>query len=254
MWLRTMSCLQNEPVTIKRQKLNMACKKSIRRGNAEGTRANRRIHHNAYMRFCEEYGLVPFPADFWQICQFAQFLSWENKVPDTIENYVSSIRVLHRLGGYHCLEASQIHYRLMIDGFKRNNKRPRKQAEPVDHEVLFQIFEQVDLTEELEAVAWTAVLVGFNLVLRVSNLGPTTRAKFSPDHNLVREDFGQKESINMLSIRWSKTNQFRNKIKEFPLIAARDRRVCPVWWLNKMTKIIPAAPHEPLFLVRDKAE
>ena len=63
-----------EVLRQKRDALNVACMKTIRRGNADGTRANRQTHDRAYMRFCNEYAFEPYPCTNWQLVQFAQFL------------------------------------------------------------------------------------------------------------------------------------------------------------------------------------
>ena len=100
-----------------------------------------------------------------QYCQYAQFLNLENKKPGTVQNYTSTIQVLHRLQGWQAPVPSQIHFKKLIECFKKERKEPVKQAEPMTHLVLKQLFEQVDLTSELEAVAWVSVLVGFCLLL-----------------------------------------------------------------------------------------
>ena len=150
--------------------LNRACKKLIKAAHAPGTRENHRTHHKAYIRFCNLYKFEPFPADEWQLCQFAQFLADEDKVPQTVQNYVSSVKVMHKVSRIPVPEECY-HYSLL------------------DHQSLLTLFKQVDLTQELEAVTWVAVLVGFTLVLRVSNLGPETRAKFDPTKNLTQGGF-----------------------------------------------------------------
>ena len=97
--------------------------------------------------------------------QFAQFLFSEHKKPDTVQNYISSIRIIHRLAELPCPDSTNIHCRMLIDGLKRQCTRPVRQADAMGHQTLKLLFTAVDLTQELEAVAWTAVLVGFTLVL-----------------------------------------------------------------------------------------
>ena len=108
----------------------------------------------------------------WRYAQFVQHLYWQDKVPDTCDNYVSTVRTLHRLQGLRCPEKGQIHYKLISQGLHRQCKKPVQQAEPMNHDVLLKIYEQVDFSEELQAVTWTAVLVAYTLILRVSNIGP----------------------------------------------------------------------------------
>ena len=166
-----------------------------------------------------------------------------------VANYVSSIRVLHQLAEIPCPDLKQIHFSMLMRGLKRQDDRPVKQASPMDHQILKSLFTHVDLGSELEAVAWTAILVGFNLVLRISNLGPVSQNKFDPRQNLVRSDYVIKNNIPTIGIRWSKTNQYRNRINWTPLIPSRDREICPIWWMTRMCTLILAGPDKRLFLV-----
>ena len=236
---------------LKHQQLNRRCVQSIKTGNAEGTRANRRTHARAYQRFCSDFNFDPYPANSWRLVQFAQYLFDEDKRPGTVANYVSSIRILHKLAEMPCPDSAQIHFTMMMNGFKRMETRPVKQADPVDHEILLRLFTKVNLAKELEAVAWTAVLTGFNLVLRVSNLGPVSRKKFDPLKHPVRGDFQIKDGYPALGIRWSKTNQYRNRINWAPIMAVKHREINPNWWIQRMIQLIPAQDSEPLFLVRE---
>ena len=236
----------------KRRQLNIDCIKNIRTGNSEGTRANRRTHQKAYLHFCKEYVFEPYHTNDWRLVQFAQFLFAEDKTPDTVANYVSSVRVLHRLADIGCPPASQIHFTMLMNGLKCRNKHPTKQAEPMDHTTLKLLFNYVDVSDELEAVAWTAVLTGYYLVLRDSNLGPISRNKFDPEKNLTRADFQIRKGIPSIGLRWAKNNQYKNRVNWAPLIPVSDRTICANWWLHRTCRLIPAEESEPLFLVHEK--
>ena len=84
---------------VRRAFLNKATIRSVRGGNTEGTWNNKNVHVAAYYRFCDSFGYQYFPASDWRYCQFAQYLMWEGKAPGTIDNYVSTIRTMHRLIG-----------------------------------------------------------------------------------------------------------------------------------------------------------
>ena len=239
-------------ILIKRKKLNYTCRCNVKKGNAPGTRANHRTHYNSYLKFCDEYRFNPLPADDWRYCQYAQHLAWENKVPGTIENYVSTVWTVHRLENLYCPGVDQIHYKKLTESFKKQREVPVKQAAAMTHEVLMQIFPHVNLDSELEAVTWVSLLVGFCLVLRVSNLAPVSRFKFDHAQNLLRSDLYMKQGFWTLKIRWSKTIQNHNKILESPLVPSKYREICPQHWVTRMMRIIPARPDEPFFLVRSK--
>ena len=131
------------------------------------------------LKFCTVYKYQPYPCTNWQLVQFAQHLFNENKKPETIQNYVSSVRTLHKLAGYPEIQKNDIYYHMIVDGHKHLCVTPVKQAELMDHDTLLLLFSQVNVQLELHAVAWTAILVGFSLVFRVSNLGLSSRKNFS---------------------------------------------------------------------------
>ena len=133
---------------------------------------------------------------------------------------------MHRLNKYPVPEAGQIHYRLVTEGLRKMCDKPVKQAELISHDILNTIFNKVNLNNELETVAGVAVLIGFNMVLQVSNLGPYTRDFFDPRKHLCRSDYQLHNQVPSLLIRWSKTIQHRNKSKWVPIVPAVNK-LCP---------------------------
>ena len=164
--------------------MNRRCHNTICRANTAGTRQNRATHQKAYLRFCQQHQFNRYPVDDWRLCQFVQHLFAENKKPQTVCNYMSSIRVLQQLAGMQN-PVPQIHYRMMVEGIEKECTDPVRQADPITNEILLKLFPFADCTSEPQAVAWTSLLVGFNLILRISNLGPATRSSFDPHKNLL---------------------------------------------------------------------
>ena len=112
----------------------------IKKQDAEGTRNNQGTHLKAYNRFCNEYELHPFPADMWRYCQFGQFLANEHKVPGTVENYVNTVHTLHKYELLPGPEPEKIHFVKLIHGLKREQKTSVRQAEPMTHQLLLDLF------------------------------------------------------------------------------------------------------------------
>ena len=238
-----------EAVVAERRRLTVATKQMVKRGHAEGTRSNHRCHINSYERFCNELWFQPYLATEWQLCMYGQYPHEQSKKPGTVNNYVSSVRTMHKMASLTVPDTNNIHFKLLVGGLKRQRKELIRQAHPIDHQKLLKLFQQVDVAEQLQAVSWTAVLVGFNLVLRVSNLGPPSRTKFNPEKHFIRQDLQVMQGHLALGIRWSKTNQFKNRTQWAPLLAQPNKWVCPEFWLKCMIKIIPGKPTDPLFFV-----
>ena len=241
-----------EYILEKRRRLNEACNQTIRRGSAPGTRQNHLTQQKSYYRFCEEYFYEPFPATDWRYIQYGQYLAWQDKVPDTIDNYVGTVRVMHKLADLPVPPPKQIHFKWFSEGLRKLNTKPVRQAGAMTHNILRNIHGIVDFTKELHVVTFIALLVAFTMVLRVSNIGPISRKAFDAISHLTRADFQIIDGHPSLGLRWSKTVQHRNRTKWTPILPFKSADICPVKWLMKMLRIIPALPHEPLFLVREK--
>ena len=214
----------------------------LKAAHTMGTRTNHQTHSRAYLKFCKEYEYAPFPATEWRYCQFAQYLASQDKVPETVDNYCSTVRLVHRLENLPVPEKGQIHFRMVSEGLKKTYKKPVWQAYPITQELLLQIFHKVDFRFELQVVAWVAVLVAFTLLLCVSNLGPRTRGLFSKHQHFLRSDYVIRNGWPTIGVQWSKTVQHRNGVNWAPLVPAMDRRICPQHWVKRMIQYIPTLP------------
>ena len=66
--------------------------------------------------------------------------------------------------------------------------KPVKQAKPMTPGILRDIYDQVDLSDPMKMVCYTALLIGFYLFLRKNNLMPDSSDTFNPDEQLTRAD------------------------------------------------------------------
>ena len=50
----------------------------------------------------------------------------------------------------------------------------------------------------------------------------------------------------MVEIRWSKTIQHKEKILRVPVLPAKNKAVCPVFWMHYMISKVPASAEQPV--------
>ena len=127
-----------------------------------------------------------------------------------------------------------------------------KQAEPVTLQLLVKLSKVVNYKDQIELVAWTAILLGFYMFLKKSNLVPDTMDNFQPEHQFCRVDanlLGLDKAI-MFEIRWSKTIQHKQKILRLPVLPAKNKAICPVFWVHYMINCIQAGPDYPLLALK----
>lgn len=221
-------------------------------GYRPGTRNNLSTHANSYYEFCERYRLKPFPATSRHLVRFVSFLHLtKNLKADTINNYISGVRTLHELVE---LEPPKITYviKTMIKGVRSRDKRPRKQAVPIEPEIFMKLLPHVNFRDKKELVAWVALLMGFHLLLRPSNLTSISKHRFDPQINLTRQDFRMKRDVMLVHIKWTKTLQYKEKKLLIPVISFTETGLSAVKWFQHMIQQIPAGPQDPAFSVPNK--
>ena len=101
----------------------------------------------------------------------------------------------------------------------------------------------------MEVVCYMALLVGFYLFLRKSNLVPESTTTFNPKEQLTRADAFIAGWLELINIRWRKTIQYKEKELHLPLIHTKCQAICPIYWVKYMLQLIPGEPQDPFFSV-----
>ena len=104
----------------------------------------------------------------------------------------------------------------------------------------------VDTNNQKQLAIWVALLFGFFLFHRKSNLVPDARVH-DAIHQLSRRDIKINGSIMRVNIKWSKTIQFSQRKLQIPVVQDTNSPVCPVFWLLHMVQAIPASGSHNLF-------
>lgn len=113
--------------------------------------------------------------------------------------------------------------------------------------ILKNIYGVMDMSNKLHMVLWTALLTGFLLLLRKSNLVPNTQNCFNPKKQLTRKRVTLCKDCVVITITWSKTIQSNQRKLKFKLLKMKDSVLCPVRAYEKMFKNIMADPDQPCF-------
>ena len=206
---------------------------------------------NAYQKFCDTYLLRYFPCDNTQLCRFGQHLKRTFQSPDAVRNYQSGIRTCMAMLGFPVPDTQDRQIQMFTQGLKSVMPHAIKQAAPITPGILVKISRVVNFADIIEMVAWSAVLLGFYMFLRKSNLVPDTMVSFNGEQQFRRSDInmtGIGEAM-MVKVRWSKVLQFREKILRYPVLAANNKAVCPVFWMQHMVNTVKAGPTDPLFAI-----
>ena len=229
--------------------LDEQCYESLRTAYRPGSYKNCKSQAHIYLNFCHTHNLSPFPADEWQMVRFARYVANTVQTSGTVQNYTGGVQKLHDLAGHEVSDSGESNFKLIIQLLWAELAKPVKQAEPMTPEILREIYNHMDLTDTMEVVCYTAILIGFYLFLRKSNLVPESTVTFNPEEQLTRGDLFITGWLVLVDIRWSKTIQYKQKELLLPLIPAKCRVICPIYWIRYMLMLVPAKPTDPLFSI-----
>ena len=217
----------------------------INSSNKPGTLRNKQLHKNRYFEFCNFNRMKPFPATEFKICKFATFLAGSMKTVNSIKSYCYTICEESELCGFRPVVRGLKYYKA-ITGIKNRLHHRVKRAQPMTVALLEKIEQLVDVQDQKELVVWTAMVTGFHMVLRKSNLVPIKRVH-DEVHNIVRSDVRYAEGIMVILVRWSKTNQDGQYLNQVPLVAKPHSAICLLDCLLYMIETIPATGFHNLF-------
>lgn len=236
------------------QEIDQQLRNTVSKSYPVSTQRNLLTQINRYLDFCLIYKLSPFPAGELHIRRYAQYLSMQVKSVDTVCNYLSTVRTLHKMLGLPQppLIKDSFWLNRTIMGLKAVMARPIKQSAPVTPQLLIQMSQHVDIKDHQQLVAWVAMLFGFHLFLRKSNLVPDTEKTFDPSKQLTRASICISECALMVDIIWSKTIQYKQKKLTVPIIPLSNNSICAYFWTMVMVQTIPAGPADPAFSYRKK--
>ena len=214
----------------------------------DSTKRNLMSQLSAYEKFCNRYLLEYFPCNNKQLCRFGQHLTKTLQSPESVGNYMSGIRTCLALLGLEPPDVQDRQMKMFTAGLKRLMPHAIKQAEPVTPEILLKLSRVVNYRDTIETVAWAGLLLGFYMFLRKSNLVPDTMDQFNGEQQFCRKDvnlLGMDKAM-MIEIRWSKTIQHKQKILRLPVLPARNKAICPVFWMHFLTCAVPGEPEDPV--------
>ena len=216
---------------------------------AQSTRLTYASQRKLYLRFCNLAAIMPVPLSQDNACRYIAFLS-ERLSYNSIKQYINVVRILH-------LEAGHVNPFLtcwQIDTLLKGTKRVLgvsiKQKLPITVDILRRMFTLVDLSCPLDVTFWASCLVAFFSFFRKSNLLVKGMESFDHNLHLCRRDANFSPDGVTLSVRWSKTIQYRQRTLHVPLPRVRDSPLCPSQALILSLRLCNSPPEAPLFTYR----
>lgn len=193
------------------------------------------------MRFCEFMGYAPVPIHPNNLLQYAAFLARSLK-PTSIKCYLNIIGVLHKEFGLPNPLLNNWALKSLLTGINRVAGTPPSQKLPITPALLTRIHSTLDFTSSFDSSFWAICLVAFFGMFRKSHLLPTSSNSFDHTKQLTKTDFNINSWGFLITIRWSKTIQFRERVVQIPIPCIPYSVLCPTTATTHAFQFTDGAP------------
>ena len=127
----------------------------------------------------------------------------------------------------------------LLTDIKRVKGQPPAQKLPIIPDVLKKNYLPLNLRTSFDASFWAVCLVSFYGMLHKHHLLAGSCHTFEPSQQLVWSDFQIFPWGALVTIRWSKTIQFRERVVQIPLPLIPDSPLCPVIAIQRAFSFVP---------------
>ena len=204
---------------------------------AESTKRTYSSYLSSYKHFCFQNGIPLVPISQQNLGRYIAHLTFRCKY-SSITNDLSIIRILHLESGF--INPLESYY---VSTLKKGTRRflgdSVNRKLPITPTILLGIFSQLSLKLPLHVTFWAACLVAFFSFFRKSNLfmhSQSQKTKF-----LCRSHVSFSPSGAVISVDWSKTIQYSQRVLSIPLPFIKNSPMCPSTSLYLTQNLVPGA-------------
>ena len=217
-------------------------------GLSDGTWCNKVSHLKTYLTFTIYYEVPDFPVKLGVLLRFIAFLGRGKYAYKSVTNILGSIKWFASVIDPPSTKIfDAVLVTASLKGLKAQLSRPVRQKLPfsVSHLILFH--DSLDLSNVKHLSCWCAILLAFFGCFRLSNLVPVSMCKFDPLKQLTRNDLCFEDDLVLIFYKWSKTNQYANKVSWIPISPVSDARFNVKTYFKKLLAKVDAPGNAPLF-------
>ena len=162
--------------------------------------------------------------------------------------YLNAVRIMHLEAGLPNPMSNCWYITSILKGLRCHKGDITQQKLPITPDILFDILSVLDLNRPFDVTFWSVCLVGFFSCFRKPNLLIPAQEKFDPSRHLCRSDIQLGTSGAVISVRWSKTIEFKQKTLYVPLSRIAESPCCPTTaLLLTLTRLPRSSGPIPLF-------
>ena len=208
---------------------------------------------SAYLSFCAEHALSPFPASESNLCLFVSYLARTVSYATT-RTYIAAVRYWNIKLGYPTKFDDMKYLRMTVRGIKRvNGLTKREKKLPITIDIMKQLKNELrvsSFSDRDKLMLWCAFTLAFFGFLRSSEFCCPTSHTFDPNSCLLVRDTNVSPTSATIMIKVSKTDPFHNG--NMLRFVPSGTSICPVKALNKHIQSCKQ-PDMPLFSYEDNS-
>ena len=199
-----------------------------------------------FMAFCVFYDFEISQSDYNTVTMFMEFLARNRISVLSIRNYIAAITAFFKWFNLNYKIFSHHKVTLMFKALQRSVVKFRK------FKAVFQIEDLYAIVTKCHAYQFaqmykTLYLFAYFGFLRISNLVPASKNKFTMHKHLCRGDVMLTDEEVVIVIKWSKTLQATNQGSYIVLPKIRCKMLCPWYNFKLMSSMYPVPPNLPCF-------
>ena len=199
-----------------------------------------------FVAFCVVLHVSLYQVSTTHVLSYLEFLATNGVSCNMIANHISAAKahfVMNNLD-YSVWCHKNVKYFLKSMKLTRPVKLPNRNVMDVQTlSKLINLCDSIYMGKIFKAV----FLLGFFGFLRLSNIAPHSLSTFDPTHHLTAGDVIFSKSFMKVVLKWSKTNQFRDRVHILSLPRIKGSNLCPHNACRAALKLYAPLPHEPLF-------
>ena len=230
--------------------LESAAHKRRRQAFAASTASNHLAQFSTYIQFCTAYNLQDINPSTNTVVLYVEYLAQKFLSHKSVANYISGVRLLHKLLGEPAPALYSFDLSLMLRATRLTMTTPSQQKLPVTPDLLISLCQSCHILGNLGPVIKCALVFGFFAFLRQSNLAPPSAQAFNPRKHTCRGDIIQQPTAILIVLKWTKTIRLGSQPHVIPMpMLSSQPDVCPVRTYQHMTALVPThTPNDPLLI------
>ena len=205
--------------------------------NSSVTPSTRKAYESAnrrFIKFCNKFKLLAYPADEDILCKFSSQLAVEGLAPSSIKAYLSAVRFCQLRAGFPDPRADRMpRLRQVQNGIKlvdARGGRTLRERRPFTHEILKELGKHWPRLSFDDIMVWAVCMIAFFGFFRAGELTVPSVCTFDPAVHLSVKDVSFDARLNptrcCIHLKSSKTDQCRKGVDVF--VGATGNELCPV--------------------------